>query len=152
VEDASIADAITRQLESGIEVLTDGEFRRDAWQTDVSDALEGFAAEYPVVRRTLADGTIEAIEMHTKPVEGRLRQITEHEVYFLADHADAPYKITMPSPNMVAWGAYRPGLTDSVYPTRDDLRTDLIPIYQHELEALVADNVDYVQLDEGFIR
>lgn len=88
VEDASIADAITRQRESGIEVITDGEFRRDAWQTDVWDALEGFAAEYPVVRRTLADGTIEAIEMHTKPVEGRLRQIrriTGHEVYFLAD-------------------------------------------------------------------
>jgi 5-methyltetrahydropteroyltriglutamate--homocysteine methyltransferase len=138
----------------GMPILSDGEFRRDAWQTDISDAVEGFVEDYPVVERTLADGRVVALEMHTKAVKDKLRavrRITSNSVPFLRQHAPGPFKVTMPSPAMVSRGGFQAGLTDAVYPTRHDLLRDLLPIYQDELRALAADGVAYVQLDEGFV-
>lgn len=154
-EDEAIRDALQRQQNTGIQILTDGEFRRDAWQTDISDALDGFEPEYPKRETRLPDGTLVTLEFHTKAVQRRLRQIrpiTAHEVEFLKANTDAPVKVTLPSPNSVVWGSYQEGLTDKVYATRDDLRDDLIPIYQAEVAALVSEGVRYIQLDEGFTR
>src|SRR5665213_3409286 len=65
LEDQLIVEALARQRDLGMEVLTDGEFRRDAWQTDVTCALEGFSPERPIVRNTLLDGSVVELEMHT---------------------------------------------------------------------------------------
>ena len=154
-EDEAIRDALQRQRDTGIEIVTDGEFRRDAWQTGISDALDGFDSTYPKRESRLTDGTIITLEMHTKAIRRRLRQtrrITAHEVEFLKANTDAPFKVTMPSPNAVIWGSYQEGVTDQAYPTREDLRQDLIPIYQAEVAGLVSEGVQYIQLDEGFTR
>jgi methionine synthase II (cobalamin-independent) len=154
-EDEAIRDALRRQRVTGVDIVSDGEFRRDAWQTDISDALDGFAEDYPIQRRQLADGTTVTLEMHTKTIERRLHQrrpITAHEVVFLKENACAPFKVTMPSPNVVVWGSYAEGVSDKAYATRDELRQDLIPIYQAEVATLVAQGVRYLQLDEGFTR
>jgi 5-methyltetrahydropteroyltriglutamate--homocysteine methyltransferase len=154
-EDDAIRDALQRQRDAGLDIVTDGEYRRDAWQTDISDALDGFATEYPSRRQRLPDGTTVTLELHNKRIERKLRQvrrITAHEVDFLRANANAPFKITMPSPNAVVWGSYQEGSTDKVYPTRDELRQDLIPIYQAEVAALVSEGIQYIQLDEGFTR
>lgn len=154
-EDAAIRDALERQRNAGVEVLTDGEYRRNAWQTDIPDAVEGFTPEYPIRTQQLPDGRSVTLEFHTKGVEGKLRQvrrITAHEADFLRATAAAAFKITMPSPNTIVWGSYQEGLTDKVYSSRDELRQDLIPIYQAEVAALVSEGVQYIQLDEGFTR
>lgn len=154
-EDAAIGDALARERAIGIDILTDGEFRRDAWQTDISDALDGFVSAYPRREQKLPDGSTVTLELHTKAIERKLsqvRRITAHEVGFLTDHAGGPFKITMPSPNVVIWGSYQEGVSEQAYPTRDDLRQDLIPIYQSEVAALVAEGVQYIQFDEGFTR
>src|SRR5438552_2637775 len=41
-EDQAIAEALERQREIGIEVVTDGEMRRGSWLTDMADAVDGF--------------------------------------------------------------------------------------------------------------
>jgi 5-methyltetrahydropteroyltriglutamate--homocysteine methyltransferase len=154
-EDSAIRDALQRQRDAGVDIVTDGEYRRDAWQTDISDALDGFVAEYPTRSQRLPDGTTAILELHTKGIERKLRQvrrITAHEAEFMRANANAPFKITLPSPNAVIWGSYQGGLTDKVYSTRDELRQDLIPIYQAEMAALVSEGIQYIQLDEGFTR
>jgi 5-methyltetrahydropteroyltriglutamate--homocysteine methyltransferase len=153
-EDRAIVDALAHQVHAGMPVVTDGEFRRDAWQTDISDAVEGFVEHYPVVTRTLPDGQVVELEMHTKAVKDRLkaiRRITDAFLPFLREHATGSFKVTMPSPAMVSRGSFRIGLTDRVYPTRHALLSDLLPIYQAEMRALAAERVAYVQMDEGFI-
>lgn len=155
LEDSLIVEALARQRDLGMEVLTDGEFRRDAWQTDITYALEGFSPEWPIVRNTLLDGSLVELEMHTKPLVGRLRhvrRITGHESSFLLAHAEGPVKITMPSPHTTAWGSYQLGVSDKVYADREEVFADLIPIYQDEIRALVDEGVAYIQLDEGFTR
>lgn len=154
VEDEAILDALAHQAQIGIPIVTDGEFRRDAWQTDVSDAVQGFVEQYPVVKRTLPDGQIQELEMHSKAVRDRLRpirRITANFLPFLQHHTGRPFKVTMPSPAMVSRGAFLKGTTENAYPTRHDLLRDLLPIYQSEMRALAAEGVPYVQLDEGFI-
>jgi 5-methyltetrahydropteroyltriglutamate--homocysteine methyltransferase len=155
LEDDVILEALARQRDLGMEVLTDGEFRRDAWQTDITYALDGFSPEWPVVWNTLPDGSVVELEMHTKPIVGRLRQvrrITEHESSYLLRHAAGPVKITMPSPHTTAWGSYQPGVSDGAYASREEVFADLVPIYQDEMRALVSEGVSYIQLDEGFTR
>ncbi len=143
-EDSAILEALQRQREIGIEVLTDGEMRRAAWMTEFSDAVGGFAADYPVVPIKRPDGTIEMVELHTKHVVGRLRQqrrLTAYEVPFLRAHTgDARFKITLPSPNVFGWGSFKPGATDPAYATREELHEDAIGILQREMQALVQED------------
>jgi 5-methyltetrahydropteroyltriglutamate--homocysteine methyltransferase len=74
-------------------------------------------------------------------------RITAHESRFLAKHAKAPFKITMPGITMFATTAYKPGVSDRVYPTRLDMCLELAAMMRGEIEALIDEGVTYVQLD-----
>ena len=152
-EDRAILDALDHQRQVGMRIFTDGEMRRDAWQTDLPQAVDGFVDEYPVVRTTMPDGSVREIEMHTKAIRGKLRakrRLTAEFLPFLKAHAPGAFKVTLPSPNSAARGSYAIGLTDKVYPTRTDLLNDLVSIYQDEMRTLASEGVSYVQMDEGF--
>jgi len=151
-EDTAISGTLSRLRDIGYPVVTDGEMRRDAWVTGVSQAVSGFADEYPVIERPQADGTVTRIEFHTKPVVSKLRKdgrFTEREFSFLRDNAGTLCpKITMPSPAYLARACYREG---KGYSAQDELLADLTAIIRDEAEALRADGAGYVQLDEGFL-
>ena len=101
VEDRAILDALEHQRQVGLQILSDGEFRRDAWQTDLSDAVEGFVDEYPIVEQRLPDGSLVNLEMHSKAVRDKIRprrRITAGFVPFLTEHVPGSFKATLPSP------------------------------------------------------
>ena len=155
IEDRCILEILRRQRDVGIGVLTDGEYRRDAWQTDINDALAGFSDANSTMRWELPDGSFVDKQMHIQVITGRLRQLrrlAERESRFLVDNCGGPAKITLPSPAFIGGYCYQPGVTDAIYPTRADLADDLVPIFQSELRALIDEGVDYVQLDEGYTR
>ena len=56
VEDRAIADALEMQRRVGIEVYTDGEMRRDAWMSDLADAVDGFVDDHHVIHWYKPDG------------------------------------------------------------------------------------------------
>jgi 5-methyltetrahydropteroyltriglutamate--homocysteine methyltransferase len=152
--DASIVDALKRQQDIGVEIYTDGEMRRDAWQTNVAHAVEGFDPKYPVMELPGPDGTVTKLEMHTQIINGKIRRkgrIAQEDAVFLRQHAPGSFKITMPSPNYVARMGSRPGITDKAYPVYADLLGDVTNIVRDEMKALVDDGASYVQLDEGFV-
>lgn len=151
-EDGAIRETLGRLRDIGYPVATDGEMRRDAWVTGVSQVVSGFADEYPVIERRQPDGTVARIEFHTKPVVARLRKngrFTEREFTFLRDNAGplCP-KITMPSPAYLARACYREG---QGYSSQAELLADFTEIIRDEAAALRADGAGYVQLDEGFL-
>jgi 5-methyltetrahydropteroyltriglutamate--homocysteine methyltransferase len=150
-EDAAILDALAWQKQIGIDVFTDGEMRRDAWQTNIMQAVEGFEPDYPV-REMEVEGRKVSIELHSKAVVSKLRKvrrIVETDALFLKQHSPGPYKITMPSPSMVARSGFVPGRTQD-YATFEDLQADLASIIRDEMVELVSEGVTYIQLDEGF--
>ncbi len=163
IEDQAILKALELQREAGIEVFTDGEYRRSSWAGGFSDAVSGYVSGPPPIpfEWRMPDGSERAsaeIMRDITPIPGqgsvvvgeRLKQhrrLTAHEADFLKQHAPGPYKITMPGASYVAARGFKPGITDKVYPTRGDLLKDIVSIMQQEVQALTASGVAYIQLD-----
>ena len=146
VEDEAILEVFRMQQDIGLEVFTDGEFRRQSYTTDQYEAVEGFAAEYPIVEATDPDGKTVRVQMHTKPVVGKLRKLrrlTAHESSFLLRHAPRPFKVTMPTP-------IRPNqpTIPAPYTSLQEIQEDITAIFRDEMAALADEGVTYLQLDK----
>lgn len=152
-EDVAVLEALQVQKNAGMTIFTDGEMRRDSWQTVFSEAVEGFEEKYPIREIKRPDGTTTRLQMHTKAIVGKVKQtkrLADVDAAFLQQHAPGPFKITMPSPAMIARQCYRRGDTDRAYPDTGDLRADIGGIVVSEMKALAAEGCAYIQLDEGF--
>jgi 5-methyltetrahydropteroyltriglutamate--homocysteine methyltransferase len=171
LENHAILQALEVQKQVGIEVWSDGEYRRGdwagpAWAGDFPTAVEGYEMGEPPmvfdwkmpeelapaetrgqVRRALQ--TVQAALV----IARRLRQkhrLTEHEVPFLKEHARGhAFKITMPATSYVLARGWKPGLTDQVYGSRWELAEDIARIMHAEVMALAADGVPYIQIDNA---
>jgi 5-methyltetrahydropteroyltriglutamate--homocysteine methyltransferase len=149
VEDEAILRVLDKQRQIGLDVLTDGELRRGAWQTDLAEAVEGFVPQY-IAMEWHGPGAEQDEQSWAQVVAAPLRQarrITEHETAFLRQHAPGRFKMTLPSAATFGDASFRPGLTDTVYPTRGDLLSALVPILRSEIEALIEEGVTYIQID-----
>lgn len=153
-EDRAVTAVLEQQRRIGMPIFTDGEMRRDAWQTVFSQAVEGFVDRYPMLEAERPDGSRVKVQMHTKAVKTKLRpvgRLARRDADFLAKNAPGPFKITLPSPANVARGGFRPGVTNpAVYPDLEALLEDATSIIRDEMRGLVQDGASYLQLDEGF--
>jgi 5-methyltetrahydropteroyltriglutamate--homocysteine methyltransferase len=162
-EDAAILKALQMQREAGVDVFTDGEYRRGIWYGDLADSIEGLAPDVaPPVPvgigwqgrgAGLAREAMAEIGQTGLVVGSRLRQkrrLTEHESRFLREHAGGPWKMTIPGvvQRAVAW--YKPGVTDAIYPTRAEMYEAVAEMIKNEIGALLAEGVSYIQLDSLF--
>lgn len=152
VEDEAILEALQMQRAIGIEVLSDGEFRRGSWLTSMAESVEGFVPASTMLRWHGPGGGEEA---STSQIVGETlrsrRRLTDVESSFMRVHAGGPYKITFPSPAVFQVASFRSGVTDQVYPTRRALLEALIPIVRAEVQALVDEGTPYIQLDDPFL-
>ena len=151
VEDECILEALQLQHQAGIGVRTDGELRRTSYTTDQYDAVEGFAPEYPLVENTLPDGRKVMVEMHTKPVVGKLRQLrrlAKHEADFMRAQVQPgeAWKVTMPTP--VRNRAAMQGQLPAPYSDWNEVQQDIVNIFRGEMVALAQEGVPYLQFDK----
>jgi 5-methyltetrahydropteroyltriglutamate--homocysteine methyltransferase len=161
-EDEAILTILDLQRQTGIDVYSDGEYRRGMWMTGLPAAVEGFVPGallnirhwrgQPLPYVPGQTGTGHAAAAGRNPgavINGKLipkRRITGRESAFLKQHAPGPYKITIPSPTWYLRG-YIAGISDQVYPSPADALTDLTAIVQQEVKALVEEGVPYIQID-----
>ena len=153
VEDDCVLEVIDLQRAAGMPIYTDGEMRRDAWQTVFSEAVDGFEPNYPLREVELEDGRRVKLQMHVKAINGKLRQhrrLAQADAEFLKQYAPGPFKITLPSPAVVARYSYKRGITDSIYPDIAELQDEVCGIVKQEMQALADEGASYLQLDEGF--
>jgi 5-methyltetrahydropteroyltriglutamate--homocysteine methyltransferase len=149
VEDQAILDILDVQRQTGIPIYSDGEYRRHSWLTATNDALHGFVPEHVMVPWQGSGGGM--TKTSSQVVGGKLRQkrrLHGHEATFLKAHAPGPFKITLASVMMYVGQAYKPGVTDKSYPTRADLRAELVNIVRNEVRLLVEEGVSYIQIDD----
>jgi 5-methyltetrahydropteroyltriglutamate--homocysteine methyltransferase len=151
LEDRHILRVLATQRELGFEVFTDGELRRKNFMSDFTDAVEGFDHGDAVARAWQAGGTVAPpVSSVTGIVTARLRQLrrlTAHELPFLKAHSPGAIKMTLPSATQFPAIAYKRGVTDQVYPSHSALLWDVVAIMKGEVRALVAEGVQYVQID-----
>lgn len=158
VEDTAVMNVLDIQRSSGIGIYSDGEQRRSGWAGDFGEAVSGFVPGDPPVPRPAMGG----VSTSTPPPVGTVgstgrvigeklvskRRLTEHESRFLKSQvAGHPYKVTMPAASYVIARGYKPGVTDLVYPDRKAALDAAVSIIRAEIEALIAEGVPYIQLD-----
>jgi 5-methyltetrahydropteroyltriglutamate--homocysteine methyltransferase len=164
VEDKAILMVLDLQRQVGLNVFSDGEYRRSSWAGGFPEAVDGYVSSEPPIpfhwrmpdgmdanRDASVRASIQAVPQQAGRVIGekikQIRPLTGHEAPFLKQHAGGPYKITMPAPSYVVARGFKPGVTTQVYPTRKDLIDDVVKIYQDEVQRLSGEGVPYIQLD-----
>jgi len=155
IEDRSILKALEMQRAAGVQIFSDGEYRRDIFTADITKAMDGLVPGKPVVKfewrgkgKELAEESKEGNLQYI--VGGRLRKkgrFTPNEAPFLKQHAPGPFKVCTPAAMQHAIMRYRPGVTDKFYPTVHDMLQDVAVIMREEVQALIDEGASYVQMD-----
>jgi 5-methyltetrahydropteroyltriglutamate--homocysteine methyltransferase len=164
IEDKAILMVLDLQRQIGIDVFSDGEYRRSSWAGGFPEAVDGYVSSEPPItfQWTMPEGTgqeaaaateavIRAVPQQAGRVIGeKIRQtkrLTGHEAPFLKEHAGGAFKVTMPAPSYVVARGFKPGVSTQVYPTRQSLMDDVVSVYVDEVEWLLNQGVPYIQLD-----
>jgi 5-methyltetrahydropteroyltriglutamate--homocysteine methyltransferase len=153
LEDAAILRVLELQQQIGVDVFSDGEFRRGGWSGDFVESVDGYGPGEPAVtvfNTAAGNAPGQRPPAQARVITEKLRQkhrLTEHESGFLHQHAPGPFKMTMPAASYVLARGYQPRITDQVYGTRAAALHDVASIIKNEVAALVDEGVPYVQLD-----
>jgi 5-methyltetrahydropteroyltriglutamate--homocysteine methyltransferase len=149
IEDREIENAIRKQEAIGLRSVTDGEFRRAFWNYDFLGRLDG-------VEAYLGERKIKFQGPQPKPmmlrVIGKLGSYSPHPMVehfkFVAAHAKATPKMTIPSPSSLHFRYGRDAVPQSIYPSMDDFYRDLGEAYRQAVRAFADAGCRYLQLDE----
>ncbi len=155
VEDRAVDWAIALQERAGLPVVTDGEMRRESFQSQLVEAVEGFG-EHTIDaylwgewhgEGAVGDKRIE--RPATLGVVGKLRRkrhLSVEEFVYARARTDRIIKVTLPSPSLYA-NFWTPELSKEAYPTLDEFLEDVARILREEVEELVRLGAVYIQLD-----
>ena len=151
LEDRHILRVLGRQKDLGLDIFTDGEFRRLHFMSDFTDAVEGFDMSGAVARSWKGE------EENKAPVSRiagiittklkQVRRLTAHEVEFLNAHSPGAIKITLPSATQFPAISFQYGITDKIYKDPIALLREVAAILRDEMAQLAAEGVSYIQID-----
>ena len=152
LEDKHIQQVLQRQKDLGLKIFTDGELRRHNFMSDFNDAVEGLDESDNLLRSWKAGAGATSSQPSRVPgiVVGKIKQtrrLTQHELAFIKQHRPGDIKITLPTANQFPAIYYKRGLSDKVYPSHSAFLWDIVPIIKGEIQALVNEDVQYVQID-----
>ncbi|MCY8863745.1 5-methyltetrahydropteroyltriglutamate--homocysteine S-methyltransferase [Bacillus spizizenii] len=146
IENQEITRIVEKQKEIGLDVVTDGEFRRSWWHYDFLEGLDGVEAFIPA----------EGIQFHHAKTKARSIKVTgkldftSHpalaDYQFLHEIAgDATPKLTIPSPNMLFFGEKA---DKGIYDDQEEYFHDLAQTYKKAIKAFYDAGCRYLQLDD----
>ena len=142
--DATIL-AIKAQEDAGLDIITDGEIRRESYSNRFATALEGIDIDNP--------GSALDRSGHPNPVPrivGRIRRrhaVEVEDVRFLRAHTKKPIKITVPGPFTMSQQAQ-----NEFYPSDAEASLDYAAAVNEEIKDLFAAGADIVQVDEPYMQ
>ena len=154
-EDRAVDRAIGLQERAGLPVVTDGEMRRESFQSQLVEAVEGFSGH--TIDAWLwgdwhGDEAVGDKNTERPPqlgVVGKLRRrrhLCVEEFVYARARTDRVVKVTLPSPSMYA-NLWSPELSREAYPTLDGFLEDVADILREEVDELVRLGAEYIQLD-----
>ena len=96
-DDATLL-AIRAQEQAGLDILTDGEMRRESYSNRFATALEGMDSEHPAQVPSRTPGRFQIVPRVVGPIRRR-QPVQARDVAFLRANTDRPIKITIPAPS-----------------------------------------------------
>ena len=142
--DAAISYIVAMQEHAGLDIVSDGEWRRKSYIGVIAELAHGF-------------------ETSTNPVDGRPWTIIvdklepkrpgfiADEIKFLRTITSRKIKTTLPAPALLAERMWDDERSSGAYPTREDFVLDCIPILRRELELIVEAGADVIQIDDPYL-
>lgn len=149
IEDRAVDECVAIQERAGVDVLTDGEMRRNVFASQLVQATEGFDR----VKNNSVDWFTREGKVETSPVTvglvsklKRKRRLSVEEFTYVRARTERPVKITLPSPTMYAY-YWVPGVSDAAYASTDAYMADVTDILRDEVAELVRLGCSYIQFD-----
>ena len=165
VADQEVIATLRAQEAAGVDILTDGEQRRDNFYSFAVDKLSGmnlmkvsdllnYAKDRARMEEVLRALDVPAFAIKSPIVVGKLEKrdgLALDELAFVKQHSNKQVKIPLPGPYMLTRSSWFEGLSDQVYGSPEELAEDVVRILREEILALKDQGADFVQLDEPIL-
>ena len=160
--DDAVRLAIAAQVAAGVDVVTDGEQRRDNYASFVGERLDNcqlvpitdllaYVSDPAEFERELGALDVPAGKVRHPAVLGplsRRRPLAAHELAFAKTQTDLPVKVALPGPYLLTRTMWMECISDRAYPDREALARDVVRVLREELHFLLAEGAALVQIDE----
>ena len=160
--DDEVLACIRAQEEAGVNIISDGEQRRDNFYSFAVDKLTGMQLmkvsellDYSSDRARMEE-VLRALDVPSFAIKspividkiGKRHGLALDELAYMREHTDRQIMVPIPGPYMLTRSGWFEGLSDRAYPTPDDLARDVVEILREEIIALRDHGCDFVQMDE----
>jgi 5-methyltetrahydropteroyltriglutamate--homocysteine methyltransferase len=160
--DAAVLDILRLQEQAGIDIVTDGEQRRDNFYSFVAEKLQGvqlmsLAEMLDIVEdkagfeRILQTLDVPAYSIKNPTCTGKIarrQSLAVDDYLFLRQHTDHRIKVPLPGPYLLTRAMWVKEATRAAYESKEELAEDVVGILSEELQELSKAGADFVQLDE----
>ena len=160
--DKAVIEVLELQERAGVDLVTDGEQRRDNFFSFVADKLDG------VEMMTLSEmlDIIEDKEMYEEMLKtldvpayaisnatcvGEIEQVEPlalKEFEFTKQHTDKPIKVTLPGPYLLTRAMFVPEVSRPHYEEKEDLGDVVVDLLRNEITRLIDAGAAFIQMDE----
>ncbi|MDB6056706.1 MAG: hypothetical protein JWO95_550, partial [Verrucomicrobiales bacterium] len=139
--DAAIRYIVALQEHAGLDVVTDGEWRRKSYIGVIAELAHGFELGY-----NPEDGRPWTVVVDK--LAAKKPGFIANEITFLKKLTDRTIKATLPSPALLGERMWHPEKSKKAYPNRDDFVRDCVPVLHRELELIKKAGADIAQIDD----
>jgi len=160
--DDAVRLAVDGQLRAGVDVVTDGEQRRNNYASFVGRILDNCQLIPLTDLLSLVDdpekfeSELKSLDVPTDKVRhpvvfgklSRTKPIAVAEARFLRSLTDKPIKVALPGPYLLTRTMWLDCITDRAYQSREELGKDIVRVLREEIHDLLAEGVYLIQLDE----
>jgi methionine synthase II (cobalamin-independent) len=146
-EDKAIREVVVMQEDVGLDVVTDGEFRRENWWIDFVAKLRG-------VEISSGSGAVSFDQSYIPKMVrtvGKLGvdgPVVAPDYRYLASVTSQPAKVTIPSPTRMHFHGGRQSVSTQAYPDIEEFFDDIAAVYRTEIAQLEMAGCRYIQIDD----
>lgn len=162
IADEAVLAALRLQDEAGLDIVSDGEQRRDNFYSFIAERVAGirlitlaemldYVDDKAAFERLLNALDVPAFALKHPVVVGRVARrqpLALNDYLFLRQHTDKPIKVTLPGPYLLTRSMWVKSLSAEFYPDKESLGDDVVQVLHEELLALGAAGCTFVQFDE----
>jgi 5-methyltetrahydropteroyltriglutamate--homocysteine methyltransferase len=160
--DKSVVEILKLQEQAGVDIVTDGEQRRDGFFSFVAEKLDGVQmmtlaemleivenkAAFELILQTL---DVPAFSISNATCVGRIsrkKPLAADEVRFVQRHTKKPIKVPLPGPYLMTRAMWVKEASREAYDSKEQLGEDVVKVLRDEIRELVDLGVDFIQFDE----
>lgn len=160
--DKSVIEILRLQDAAGVDIVTDGEQRRDGFFSFVAEKLDGVQmmtlaemleivenkAAFELILQTL---DVPAFSISNATCVGRIgrkKPLAADEVRFVQRHTAKPIKVPLPGPYLMTRAMWVKEASRNAYASKEELGEDVVKVLREEIQELVDLGVDFIQFDE----